>query len=164
MDQPPRCFRSGDAGPETRTVTARVFVSTENTSDPLSSGLIDRLTAAGFDVTTSPLNPALGDDPRWPDWYGDGCLKAIEAADIFVAVVTEGYDCSTWMGFEADRAGWVHRNRERPVLYLLKTGDEPMPHGFRRYEEAATRLPVDLDEAVGVLVSIVSATSSTGAG
>ncbi|MBN2196247.1 MAG: hypothetical protein JW751_25765 [Polyangiaceae bacterium] len=72
-------------------MAARIFVSTENTSDPLSSGLIDRLTAAGFDVTTSPLNPALGDDPRWSDWYGDACLKAIEAADIFVAVVTEGY-------------------------------------------------------------------------
>ncbi|MBN2192914.1 MAG: toll/interleukin-1 receptor domain-containing protein [Polyangiaceae bacterium] len=127
-------------------MAVRAFLSTENTSDPLSAELIDRLVAAGFEVTTSPLNPALGADPRWLDWYGDGCLKAIATTDVFVAVVTDGYDCSTWMGFEADRAGWLHRNRGRPDLYLLKTGDEPLPLGFRRYEEAATRLPVDLDE------------------
>jgi hypothetical protein len=141
-------------------VTTRVFVSTENTSDPLAAGLIDRLTVAGFEVVTSPLNPALGEDPRWLDWYGNGCLKAIEDADLFVAVVTEGYDCSTWMGFEADRAGWLHRNRGRPGLSLLKPGDDPLPGGFRRYEKTATRLPADLDEAVEALSSVPTATSS----
>lgn len=132
-------------------VAARVFVSTENTSDPLAAGLIERLVRAGFQVTTSPLNPAHGEDPRWPDWYGDGCREAMEAAEVFVAVVTPGSECSTWMGFEFDRAGWVHRGTGKPLLFVLKTDDEPLPPWVRRYEEAAQRLPLDLDEAVRML-------------
>jgi hypothetical protein len=133
-------------------MAARVFVSTENTSDALSAGLIHRLTAAGFEVTTSPLNPAFGEDPRWVDWYGNGCEQAIAAIDIFVAVVTEGYECSTWMGFELSRAWGRTRGDSRPHLFVLKERDDPLPGVLRRYEEGARRLPVKLDEAVAVLL------------
>ena len=86
------------------------------------------------------------------DEAGSCCVQAIEAIDIFVAVVTEGYECSTWMGFELNRAWGRTRSDGKPRLFVIKERDDPLPGVFRRYEERAQRLPVELDEAVAVLL------------
>jgi hypothetical protein len=130
-----------------------VFVSTENSADDRSLRVIEGLRAAGLQVTCSPLNPALGDDPRWRDWYKTGCKSAIETADVFVAVVSDGYDSSTWMAVEFDTAWRLSRELGSPRLYLLKRNSSPLPFGFRRYEESATLLPLDPDEAAAAILA-----------
>jgi hypothetical protein len=98
---PPRRRRPTNARvPHAR---ACVFVSTENSADDRACRVIDGLRAGGLQVTCSPLNPALGYDPRWTSWYKTGCKAAIEATDMFVPVVTAGYDCSTWMATACTR-------------------------------------------------------------
>ncbi len=133
-----------------------VFVSTESTADDRARRFIDGLREAGLQVTCSPLNPALGDDPRWDGWYETGCNVAIEATDVFVAIVPTGYDCSTWMAIEFETAWKANKATSgRPRLFVLDQTARPLPAGFRRYEEAATLLPCDVDEAVGFLLDRV---------
>ncbi len=105
------------------------------------------LQAADHIVTGSPLNPALGEDPRWPDWYRQGCKAAVEGVDAFVAVVTDGYTSSTWMMCELDTAWRLRTQHRRPLLFMLKQNGEALPLGFRMYEEAISLLPVDVDQA-----------------
>jgi hypothetical protein len=133
----------------------RVFVSTENSAHDRARRFIDGLREAGLQVTCSPLNPALGDDPRWRDWYETGCSATIEATDVFVAVVTAGYDCSTWMAIEFETAWEANQANGRPRLFVLHQTARPLPAGFRQYEEAATLLPFDVNEAVAFLVERV---------
>src|SRR5262249_50661017 len=112
------------------------------------------LRSANFDVTCSPLNPALGLDARWHDWYATGCNALIESVAIFVAVETDGYECSTWMAHEADTACKVARGHERPMLYYLaRPSGRRLSIGFRRFEDAAVKLPVDPTEAVQAILA-----------
>jgi hypothetical protein len=131
----------------------KVFVSSENTKDPRVARIIDQLRRApGIEVDHSPLNPLVGNDPRWQGWYGSECSKAIAAADCFLAIETRGYDCSTWMAHEFDVAWTLCRERGRPLLFLSKCVDLPLPAGFKRYEDAATILPVGPDAAVAAFL------------
>lgn len=137
----------------TRVPSRRLFISTENTADERVVHAINLLEAAGYNVTTSPLNPAIGDDPRWRDWYASGCKAAIESNDVFLVVVTAGYECSTWMAIEAETALKANKaTRGRPRLFVLHRSARPLPAGFRQYEEAATLLPFDVSEAVAFLL------------
>ncbi len=130
----------------------RVFVSTENSAGDRARRIIEGLREAGLQVTCSPVNPAVGHDPRWRGWYETGCKEAIEATDMFVAVVTAGYDGSTWMAIEAETAWLVTRDHSKPRLFLLKQNEKPLPDGFRRYEEAMALLPMDPKAAVAALL------------
>jgi hypothetical protein len=47
-----------------------------------------------------------GSDSRWDTWYDVGLPATIERCDIFVIVVDQGWDSSTWMAIEA-AAGFV---------------------------------------------------------
>jgi hypothetical protein len=138
----------------------RVFVSTENSTDDRARRFIDRLRDAGLQVNCSPLNPALGRDPRWQGWYASGCRAAIEEADACVAVVTAGYDGSTWMASEFDAAWRLYCDTGRPSLFVLKERNKPLPAGFREYEEASTVLPLGLDDAVAALLGAGEASAS----
>jgi len=137
-------------------MTKGIFVSTENTADARVVRVIDLLKAAGHTVTTSPINPAIGDDPRWKDWYENGCRTAIDSNDVFLAVVTEGYDSSTWMAIELETAWNANRATGRPLLFLLHRSARPLPAAFRQYEDGATLLPFDADEAIAFLLVRVS--------
>lgn len=133
----------------------KVFVSTENTKDPRVERIIDELRKSpGIEVEHSPLNPLAGDDPRWQGWDGRESGKAIAAADCFLAIETRGYDSSTWIAQEFDVAWKLHHERGRPLLFLSRCADRPLPVGFRRYEEAATILPVEPDAAVAAFLGI----------
>ena len=131
----------------------KVFVSTENTKDPRVARIIDGLRKfPAIEVEHSPLNPLVGDDPRWQGRDDRECRGAIAAADCFLAIETRGYDCSTWMAHEFDVAWKLRRERGRPLLFLSKCVDLPLPAGFRRYEDAATILPVEPDAAVAAFL------------
>jgi len=132
-------------------MTKGIFISTENTADERVVRVIDLLKAAGHTVTTSPINPANGSDLRWKDWYEQGCQTAIESNNVFLAIVTPGYDCSTWMAIEFETAWKANQASGRPRLYVLGA-ERPLPAGFRQYEQAATLLPFDVNEAVAFLL------------
>jgi hypothetical protein len=135
-------------------VLLRVFISTENSADDRASRFIDGLRDAGLQATCSPLNPLLGHDPRWRDWYASGCKSAIETSDIFVAVETAGYDCSTWMAIEAETAWHATRELGKPRLYHLPRpeGGRP-PVGFHGFTGSVVELPVNPDDAVAAVVA-----------
>lgn len=129
-------------------MTRRVFISTENAADERVVQVIEGLETAGDEVTTSPIN---GYDPRWKGWYERGCAVAVESCDVFVSVVTAGYDASTWMAIEATTAWRSREKHGKPRLFLLKRDPRPLPAGFRTYEKTASVLPFDLDSALAVL-------------
>jgi hypothetical protein len=57
------------------------------------------------------------------------------------------------MAHEFDRALELKRRTGRPMLFLSKMEDRPLPLGFRRYEDAAVMLPVDSDAAITALLA-----------
>jgi hypothetical protein len=137
-------------------MTRRIFISTENTVDERVVQVIGLLKAEGYSVTTSPLNPAIGDDPRWKDWYDNGCQAAIESNDVFLAVVTAGYDSSTWMAIEFQTAWKANKATSgRPRLFVLHRTAVPLPAGVRRYEDSATLLPLEVNAAIALLLERV---------
>jgi hypothetical protein len=116
-----------------------VFVSTE--APQLAGPLVQALCARGATVR---LSPALG-DPRWSDWYGEGCGRELRECDAFVALVTAGYDGSTWMAHEFDVATGLCAERGTPATFLFRTTQRPLPPGFHRYEARAVELPATAD-------------------
>ena len=120
----------------------KVFVSTENTEDPRVTRIIDELRKSpGIEVEYSPLNPLVGDDPRWQGWDGRECCEAIAAADCFLAIETRGYDSSTWMAREFDVAWTIgvvegnrqFRAREIPRPALQESVFRPEIHSVRSF-------------------------------
>jgi hypothetical protein len=71
---------------------------------------------------------------------------------MFVAIVTAGYDGSTWMAMEAETAWRLTRDQRNLQLFLLKQNENPLPAGFRRYEEAMALLPMDPEAAIAALL------------
>ncbi len=136
----------------------RIFISNECSVDSRVAELITRIKSSpDVHVDQSPLNPSVGEDPRWRDWYARGCDEAMEWADCFVAVVTPGYDCSTWMAHEFDVALNQYRRHGRPQLFLAKQDGRALPLGFKIYEDASTILCGTPDTAVTELLAHVRA-------
>jgi hypothetical protein len=81
-----------------------LFISCEQVDSPHAQALIQKLQQKGIIVSHSPRNPFDGDDERWCDWYDGRGQAEIGKADVFVVVVTAGWDSSTWMSFEATEA------------------------------------------------------------
>jgi hypothetical protein len=126
----------------------RVFVSSQAVDKPPASVLLGRLRANGWTVSHSPSNPLDADDPRWPDWYERGLPSALADADLFIAVIDEAWDSSTWMAIEADMA----RRRQGPGLPCYSWN----PHDLRIVARGmmgylAERLPRGVEEAVAML-------------
>lgn len=138
-----------------------IFISNESSTDNRVVELIARLKSRpDIHVDQSPLNPRVGDDPRWRDWYARGCGEAIANADHFVAVVTDGYDSSTWMAMEFDEALKHCREHGRPTLFVAKRASRPLPLGFKPYEDASTILLGSPEAAVAALLAHGRATAS----
>ena len=134
---------------------ARIFLSTENTSEPHVVVLRERLSDEGHVITTSPLNPSIGPDPRWSGWYAHGCQDSLASSDVFLAVESRGYRASTWMAIEFDLAWKLWREKRRPRLFWLQGSTEPLPAGLRQYVEDSTPLPLDVGEAVRAVLAAV---------
>jgi hypothetical protein len=136
----------------------KIFVSNECSVDNRVAEIIARLRSCpDVRIDQSPLNPSVGEDARWRDWYARGCTDAIAWADCFVAVVTPSYDCSSWMAHEFDVALKRYRQHARPYLFLAKQDGRALPLGFKHYEDAATILSGSPDTAVAQLLAHVGA-------
>jgi len=147
-----------------RAAVVRIFLSRESSADERVIEISVRLkNHTNIQLVQSPLNPMEGDDPRWDDWYGRGSIDAIANADYFVAVVTNGYDGSTWMAHEFDVAWQHYRRHGRPRLFVAKPTSKPLPLGFKNYEAASTILVGAPDTAVATLLAHVrAATAKSG--
>jgi hypothetical protein len=138
----------------------RIFLSTEWSADERVIEIIARLKShPNIQLDQSPLNPMLGDDPRWHDWYGRGYGEVIAKSDCFVAVVTPGYDSSTWMAHEFDEALKLYQAHGRPRLFVAKADSQPLPLGFKPYEEVSMLLLGTPEAAVTELLAQVRAGS-----
>jgi hypothetical protein len=141
-----------------RGAVIRIFLSTEWSADERVIEMLACLKShPNLQFDQSPLNPLLGDDPRWSDWYDRGSIDAIANADYFVAVVTKGYDSSTWMGHELDVAWKHYLQHGRPLLFVSKPTSQPLPLGFKTYEDASTVLVGAPDTAAATLLEHVRA-------
>jgi hypothetical protein len=128
----------------------RLFVSSENVDRPPACTLIERLRQEGWTVEHSPRNPAKGEDPRWRDWYDHGCREAVDQADVFIAVVTRMWECSTWMAHESWVAMQQPEQRHVPRCYYWNPEGIPVQaRGLLPY--LRERLPDDLESMVSVL-------------
>jgi hypothetical protein len=75
----------------------------------------------GFDVELSPYSPHSGFyDKRWGKWYDEGLPKAINQADIFIAVITLSCDSSTWMMQEYQEAYLNSVKNGKLKLYYIR--------------------------------------------
>jgi hypothetical protein len=125
----------------------RVFLSCENPADPQFIRLKEALQSQRFPVFSC---PAHGDKSR-EDWYQDGCNRALKNQDLFVAVITEGYDCSTWMAHELETAWKLFKATGKPRLFAFRVVSRPLPAGFHRYEADLAELPSDTAAAAMML-------------
>lgn len=125
-----------------------VFVSISD--DPrLADELARALHARGVDVR---LSPRPG-EARWEGWYGAGCANELRESDAFVALVTYGYDSSTWMAHEASVVTELLSAHGRPAVYLFRMEGRPLAAAFRRLEELAIDLPSDVGHAAAIVVA-----------
>jgi hypothetical protein len=124
----------------------RVFVSSQAVDRPPASLLIARLRAKGWRVEHSPSNPLNHDDPRWSAWYEHGLPSALACVELFIAVVDEAWDSSTWMATEADTA---RRTNGVGCCSWNPNGIQRMALGMREY--LCKPLPPDLEAAVVAL-------------
>ena len=123
-----------------------VFISCEDLHQ--AAPLVAALERRGATVVTS---PTPGDD-RWSDWYADGCRNQVQECDRFVAVVTGGYDSSTWMAHEINIATRLLSEIGRPTTFFFRLVSRPLPAGFKSYELLARELPHVPDDAASVIL------------
>ena len=101
---------------------SKVFVSWyDGQSHDLANEFFGLLKKHDFDVEHSPYSPHSGfHDERWEKWYDEGLPKAINQADIFIAVITSSCDGSTWMMIEFQEAYFKKLKTGSPQLYYIR--------------------------------------------
>jgi hypothetical protein len=83
---------------------ARVFVSSQAVDQWPAAQLIACLNKLGVSLEHSPSNPRDKPDQRWKDWYHQGLPATLRRCRLFVIVVDDGWDSSSWMAQEAHLA------------------------------------------------------------
>jgi TIR domain len=130
----------------------RVFVSCQAVDRKPAGDLIRELRMAGIEVEHSPRNPLDGNDPRWEGWYQAGLAAAIGGCDVFVIVVDDGWDSSTWMAIEADAALAVPQGGSPLRLFFWNPEATTVKAaGMVRYLKH--ELPRGLDRAISCIAS-----------
>lgn len=128
----------------------RIFVSCEQEDRPPAALLIGRLRAESWCVDHSPCSRVDNHDPRWYGWYEHGLGEALDWAEVFIMVVTEGWDSSTWMAQEACYA--VQSNSPHQVKHTFYWNpDRCVVTAAGVLPYLRTPLPEDLDALVDQL-------------
>ena len=101
---------------------SKVFISWyDGHNHILANELFGLLERNGFDVEHSPYSPnSEVYDERWNKWYEEGLPKAINRAEIFIAVITPSCDGSTWMLQEYQEAYSSFVKTGKPELYFIR--------------------------------------------
>ena len=131
-----------------------MFISCEQVDSFHANALIQRLRQEGISVSHSPRNPSDGNDERWINWYDGGGQEEISKAEVFVVVVTAGWDASTWMAFEATEAlkGLRQGHTKRMMHYNPENTKIHYPEN--KYKWLGEKLPDNLEEAITLLKSL----------
>lgn len=100
----------------------KVFISWyDGQNHVLANEFFGLLQKHGFDIEYSPRSPhSRINDERWNNWYEEGLPKAINRAEIFIAVITPSCDGSTWMAIEYEAAYKTFLKTAKPALYLIR--------------------------------------------
>ena len=124
-----------------------VFVSSERIDEPCCQALIQALQNAGFVVSHSPRNPLDGGDPRWKDWYVKNLDIELNKAQVVIMVITKGWDCSTWMATEAQRAKELYEKKKiEKYFYWNPYRIETNAAGMQAFH--LEELPAELDQLI----------------
>ncbi len=109
----------------------------------------------GFDLEHSPDSPQSGIyDGRWTNWYEDGLPKAIDRAEIFIAVITPACDGSTWMLQEFEEAYSSFVETGKPALYFIRfDSDDQQVKYPEEYLSSSIHLSSIPEEAVQTLIN-----------
>ena len=101
---------------------SNVFISWYDGQNHLAANEFFRLLKIhGFGLEHSPYSPQSGIyDKRWVNWYSDGLPKAMDRAEIFIAVITPACDGSTWMIQEFEEAYLRFLKMGKPALYFIR--------------------------------------------
>jgi len=126
----------------------RVFISSQAIDNERAQDLVRAIRAEDIAVEHSPRNPIHGHDPRWSEWYTSGLATTVANCDLFVVVVDEGWDSSTWMGAEAEawRARW---SGLLPQAFFWNPQSISVCEGMTHYLKE--ELPKELDAAVKII-------------
>ncbi len=135
----------------TRGSKPTAFVSTQRVDGEPAASLVLRLQSEGWKVLHSPRNPLDGEDRRWADGYKRGLPEALTAADVFIAVIDEGWDSSTWMGEEAHQA--MELKLVSRCCYWNPHGLVVRARGMVPY--LRSKLPDDLQDLMRALTDLV---------
>ncbi len=128
----------------------QIFVSSCRIDESRTAALIERLRNESFSVLHSPRNPLDGEDARWHDWYERGCKADLDRASIFIAVISSGWDCSTWMAHECDEAlKRVGSGKIRRMYFWNPEQMEVKAAGMIPYLKEC--LPDELDQLISTL-------------
>ena len=127
-----------------------VFVSSQNVRGAEAAPLIERLKMNGFAVEHSPENPITSSDPKWKDWYEKKLDELLERSEIFIFVIDGGWDSSTWMAIEAERALRRKENGKLRGFFCHNPRSIPVvATGMKPYLSKA--LPINIPDAAKIL-------------
>lgn len=137
-----------------------IFISCARVDSPHATALIRELRRKEFHVAHSPREPLDGHDESWHNWYEGRGQSTIAATEIFVVVVTEAWDCSTWMAFEATEAlKSLEQGTLKRMLHYNPTHIE-VHYPENKWHWLGEKLPNELDEAVAIIETIAHEPSS----
>jgi hypothetical protein len=135
---------------------SKAFISWyDGQSHSLANDFVGLLKNQGFALEHSPCSPHSGTyDERWKNWYADGLPKAIDRAEIFIAVITPACADSTWMLQEFEVAYSKFLETRKPVLYFIRFDSIEQPVKYpEHYLASSIRLSSNLEEAVQTLIN-----------
>jgi hypothetical protein len=125
-----------------------VFVSSCEIDGAQADALIRFLREASFEVVHSPRKTSV----QWGKWYESDCRETIKRAAVFVAVINQAWDSSTWMMHELNEASRLLESGKLRKLYFWNPDGIEMRAGQRHLKE---RLPDNLNELVNELSGVL---------
>jgi hypothetical protein len=133
-----------------RIMKMNVFINCERIKNDYVVALINILKSNEFNIFTSPDNPTDCEDYKWKNWYEFELEKTINNIDIFISIITDSWESSTWMGQENSIAEKYLLNGEIQNMYFidLRTTNF-MSKGMKRYLK--NELPKDYDKIINIL-------------
>lgn len=115
--------------------TVSVFISTDNFGNVSIQEILNSLMEQNLIVNTSPKNPVNGYDAKWVDWYSKGLQLALVSTDVFIIILTDSWESSTWMAEEAHRAEELFtKGKIKKMAYVdIRTFAAPFAFGMKNY-------------------------------
>jgi|GEM_PF-4363642 len=127
-----------------------VFINCERIKNEYVESLINKLELNGFNLFTSPENPLDGYDIKWKNWYDSGFEEIITKINIFISIITDSWESSTWMAYECGKAEkYLLYGKINKMFFIDLRTKNFMSKGMLRYLKE--KLPNNIDEIIKIL-------------